>query len=187
MNRSLNFFFWTVWSSEALAAVASASTPDEVRTAWRGRGGGYDPCRRKTPQKKSTGGRRPGRRSVERLAHAPSWAGRPAKVRKHRVSGREEVPEGGGTPSDPPTRGTRVGAWRGVDPPACAAGRLPPRMSGAVRPSRCPTEFPRGRRTRSRCRRTRSLGTQPAYTRRRIEFVPSCSADATCLPSPHPA
>ena len=28
MNRSLNFFFWTVWSSEALAAVASASTPD---------------------------------------------------------------------------------------------------------------------------------------------------------------
>ena len=38
-----DFFFWTVWSSEALAAGASASTPDEVRTAWRGCGGGYDP------------------------------------------------------------------------------------------------------------------------------------------------
>ena len=37
-----DFFFWTVWSSEALAAGASASTPDEVRTAWRGCGGGYD-------------------------------------------------------------------------------------------------------------------------------------------------
>ena len=132
MNRSLDFFFWTVWSSEVLAAVASASTPDEVRTAWRGRGGGYDPCRRQTAQKKSRDGGAAARRSVERPAHAPSWAGRPAKVRKHRVSGRGEVPEGGGTPSDPPTRGTRVGARRGVDPPACAAGRLPPRMSGAV-------------------------------------------------------
>ena len=42
MEPVLDFFFWTVWSSEALAAVASASTPDEVRTAWRGCGGGYD-------------------------------------------------------------------------------------------------------------------------------------------------
>ena len=35
-----DFFFWTVWSSEALAAVASASTPDPrgpdcVARAWR--------------------------------------------------------------------------------------------------------------------------------------------------------
>ena len=42
MESVPDFFFWTVWSSEALAAVASASTPDEVRTAWRGCGGGYD-------------------------------------------------------------------------------------------------------------------------------------------------
>lgn len=66
MNRSLNFFFWTVWSSEALAAVASASTPDEVRTAWRGRGGGYDPCRRQTVQKKIRNGGASVRRSVSR-------------------------------------------------------------------------------------------------------------------------
>ena len=134
MNRSLNFFFWTVWSSEALAAGESASTPDPrgpdcVARAWR-RLRSFGVAERS--KRKSRDGGAAARRSVERPAHAPSWAGRPAKVRKHRVSGRGEVPEGGGTPSDPPTRGTRVGAWRGVDPPACAAGRLPPRMSGAV-------------------------------------------------------
>ena len=52
--RSLNFFFWTVWSSEALAAGTSASTPNPLGfgIAWRGREGGYDPCRRQTAQKK---------------------------------------------------------------------------------------------------------------------------------------
>ncbi len=134
MNRSLNFFFWTVWSSEALAAGASASTPDPWGPVSRGAGVEAVTILAvgKRPKRKSRDGGAAARRSVERPAHAPSWAGRPAKVRKHRVSGRGEVPEGGGTPSDPPTRGTRVGAWRGVDPPACAAGRLPPRMSGAV-------------------------------------------------------
>ena len=129
-----DFFFWTVWSSEALAAVASASTPDPrgpdcVARAWR-RLRSFGVAERS--KRKARDGGAAAHRSVERPAHAPSWAGRPAKVRKHRVSGRGEVPEGGGTPSDPPTRGTRVGAWRGVDPPACAAGRLPSRMSGAV-------------------------------------------------------
>lgn len=77
MNRSLNFFFWTVWSSEALAAGASASTPNPLGfgIAWRGRSGGYDPCRRQTVQKKTVDGGAPVRRSVSRPRRAWAWRG----------------------------------------------------------------------------------------------------------------
>ena len=77
MNRSLDFFFWTVWSSEALAAGASASTPNPLGfgIAWRGRSGGYDPCRRQTVQKKMKKGGAPMRRSVSRPRRAWAWRG----------------------------------------------------------------------------------------------------------------
>ena len=56
MNRSLNFFFWTVWSSEALAAGTPASTPGMARNAWRGRGDGYDhEALAERPKRKSEG------------------------------------------------------------------------------------------------------------------------------------
>ncbi len=70
-----NFFLVTVWSSEALAVGASASTPDEVRTAWRGRGDGYDP---KALAERSRGNAFGGalvRRSVSRPRRAWAWRG----------------------------------------------------------------------------------------------------------------
>ena len=58
--RSLNFSFGPFGRAIALAAGTSASTPNPLGfgIAWRGREGGYDPCRRQTAQKKIKGSRR---------------------------------------------------------------------------------------------------------------------------------
>ena len=189
MNRSLIFFFWTVWSSEALAAGASASTPDPrgpdcVARAWR-RLRSFGVAERSKRKARDGGARGAAPLSVPRMLRhgrdVPRRSGNigfPAVGRFRRAAER------------PPAR------RRGARGSAHGVGSIPrhapldgsrPACRERFPPSRCPMEFPRGRRTRSRCRRMRSLGTQPAYTRRRIEFVPSCSADATCLPSHRPA
>ena len=64
----LNFFFWTVWSSDSAGrrSVREHAEPLGVRDAWRGRSGGYDPCRRQTVQKKMKEGGASVRRSVSR-------------------------------------------------------------------------------------------------------------------------
>ena len=57
--RSLNFFFWTVWSSDSVSRRnVREHAGRQSGIAWRGRGGGYDPCRRQTVQKKIKGWRR---------------------------------------------------------------------------------------------------------------------------------
>ena len=56
------FSFGPFGRAIALAAGASASTPNPLGfgIAWRGRSGGYDPCRRQTVQKKNERRRRIG-------------------------------------------------------------------------------------------------------------------------------
>ena len=126
MNRSLIFSFGPFGRALALAAVASASTPSlRGRTAWRGRGGGYDPCRRQTVQKKTVDGGAPVRRSVSRPRRAWAWRG---MFRCRDRSRRGRARRGGG----------RVAA-------AVARGRTPPRhaMPGAKRRVRLPRRVPR--------------------------------------------
>ena len=72
-----DFFFWTVWSSVSVSRRSVREHAGSLggRTAWRGRGGGYDPCRRQTVQKKTVDGGAPVRRSVSRPRRAWAWRG----------------------------------------------------------------------------------------------------------------
>ena len=48
-----DFFFWTVWSSDSVSRRNVREHAErQFGIAWRGRSGGYDPCRRQTAQKK---------------------------------------------------------------------------------------------------------------------------------------
>lgn len=71
------FSFGPFGRAIALAAGTSASTPNPLGfgIAWRGREGGYDPCRRQTVQKKTVDGGAPVRRSVSRPRRAWAWRG----------------------------------------------------------------------------------------------------------------
>ena len=80
MESVLKFFsFGPFGRAIALAAGASASTPNPLGfgIAWRGRSGGYDPCRRQTVQKKMKEGGASVRRSVSRprrTRHGGAWS-----------------------------------------------------------------------------------------------------------------
>ena len=78
LYRFLIFFFWTVWSS---VSVSRRSVREHAGRqsgiAWRGRSGGYDPCRRQAVQKKMKEGGASVRRSVSRprrTRHGGAWS-----------------------------------------------------------------------------------------------------------------
>ena len=61
MVSVLNFSFWTVWSSDSAGRRSVREHAGrQSGIAWRGRSGGYDPCRRQTVQKKNERRRRIG-------------------------------------------------------------------------------------------------------------------------------
>ena len=154
---SLNFFFWTVWSSDSAGrrSVREHAEPFGVRIAWRGRSGGYDPCRRQTVQKKIGNGGAPMRRSVfPRPGRGPAAIGSgnwfPARgvQRTLTVLWTPEAPPAGGGFRCVFLHGGRTGRSATVRPPcgpssfsSCAA------WSGTSRASMpCALRAPRHRR-----------------------------------------
>ena len=103
MVSVLIFSFGPFGRAIALAAGASASTPNPLGfgIAWRGRSGGYDPCRRQTVQKKMKEGGASVRRSVSRPRRAWAWRGmvrcrnRPEAKRRVRLPRRLDAGPGG--------------------------------------------------------------------------------------------